>query len=86
MSGKLYRAAGGLPFGCSRSATNEPHPGVVTIRPSSRSAASTFRAVVLAIPYSWWIVTIEGTIVPGASSPDKIRSRRASLTRIHGGM
>jgi hypothetical protein len=32
-------------------ATKLPHPGVVTIRPSSRSAARTLRAVVLAMAY-----------------------------------
>ena len=37
------------------------------IRPSSRRAARTLRAVVLAMPYSWWIVTMLGTIAPGAS-------------------
>ena len=35
------------------SLTKLPHPGVVTIRPSSRSCASTFLAVVLATPNSW---------------------------------
>ena len=50
------------------------------IRPSSLSAARTFRAVVLAMPYSRWIITMLGTISPGASSPDKIFRRRMSLT------
>lgn len=68
------------------STTNEPQPGVVTIRPSSRSEASTLRAVVLAIPNSWWMVTIDGTIAPGGSSPDRMRLRSSSLTWIHGGM
>jgi hypothetical protein len=46
-------------------------PGVVTIRPSSRSAARPLRTVVLAMPYSWGITMMLGTIAQG-SSPDRI--------------
>ncbi len=49
--------------------------GEVVTSPSSRSASITFWAVVVATPYSWLIVRIDGSLDPFGKFPDSILPR-----------
>jgi len=67
------------------SLTTVPTPGTARTRPWSRRAARALVAVAIATPHRAVISRVDGTRLPGASSPVSIRCRTSAAIRAYGG-